>query len=416
MLYSCHREVEIYGKNVDGVFLMELLFMLLMVVMFLLPVILVGLDIVFAVKKKEHILFEFFAFFMGGLYMLIGYYVWDLPEYTQPLNVWGFASAHEPINERYLVAVVIVAVWSFLSYLILKFGRKKLSPLIEVFLIAGIYIGIALSLVFVVQLLGGARPIPIDRSEIYGEGHTGQFTFPMDGSDYMVIFCLCLVPALFVIHSIHLLVRLVKEKAAKQEQLIYTNPFLRAANRFLYKGANLFLVAVVCILPVLGILVMLLLLFGQQPDGVILAFTKTSDWLLSGEISPPPVAYDTHYLCTVSLRGHKKLVKPTRFGIRRGEKIVVNRQLCVANAFEQLIEERAPRFHRAVRHFYDTYGYPISRHINSAWAADVVYLIMKPLEWIFVFVLYLFDEKPETRISSQYLPKEKIAKAAEGEK
>ena len=78
----------------------------------------------------------------------------------------------------------------------------------------------------------------------------------------------------------------------------------------------------------------------------------------------------------------------------------------MANAFEQLIEERMPGFHRAVRNFYDTYGYPISKHINSAWSADVVYLLMKPLEWVFVFVLYLFDTKPEDRINRQYLPKE----------
>ena len=43
-------------------------------------------------------------------------------------------------------------------------------------------------------------------------------------------------------------------------------------------------------------------------------------------------------LCTVALRGHEKLVRPTRMGLRRGERIVVNRQLCVANAFEQLLE------------------------------------------------------------------------------
>ncbi len=84
---------------------------------------------------------------------------------------------------------------------------------------------------------------------------------------------------------------------------------------------------------------------------------------------------------------------------------MVNRQLCVANAFEQLIMEKAPRFHRAVRNFYDTYGYPVSKHIRHAWTADVVYLVMKPLEWIFLMVLYLFDEKPEDRICSQYLPK-----------
>lgn len=153
-----------------------------------------------------------------------------------------------------------------------------------------------------------------------------------------------------------------------------------------------------------GILVGVLVLFGQQPDSIIKVFAQTSDWILSEQISPPPVAYDTHYLCTVSLRGHKKIVKPTRYGIRRGEKIVVNRQLCVANAFEQLIEEKTPNLHRKIRRFYDTYGYPVSRHINTALAADVVYIIMKPLEYFFVLVLYLFDPEPENRINSQYMP------------
>ena len=83
---------------------------------------------------------------------------------------------------------------------------------------------------------------------------------------------------------------------------------------------------------------------------------------------------------------------------------MVNRQLCVANAFEQLLEERTPKFHRALRKFYDTYGYPISRHIHTALAADFIYLIMKPFEWFFVAVLYLFDERPEDRIARQYLP------------
>ena len=158
-------------------------------------------------------------------------------------------------------------------------------------------------------------------------------------------------------------------------------------------------------LPLYGIVICILCLFGQKPDSVIQAFTKTSDWVLSTEIAPPPVEQDVHYLCTVSLQGHRELVKPIRYGIRRGNRIIVNRQLCVANAFEQLLEERTPRFHRAVRDFYDKYGYPISKWITNPWSADVVYLLMKPLEWIFVVVLYLFDEKPESRIASQYLPK-----------
>ena len=91
-------------------------------------------------------------------------------------------------------------------------------------------------------------------------------------------------------------------------------------------------------------------------------------------------------------------------GLRHGHKVIVNRQLCIANAFEQVLEERTPRFHRAVRNFYDTYGFPVAKLIRSRYAADLVYLLMKPLEWFFLAVLYLTDARPENRIALQYLP------------
>lgn len=367
----------------------------------LLPVLLVALDIVFAVRKKEKPFFELISFFMGSVYMVLGYMLWDLPSYDRALNIYDIASAHEPVAGKYWMAIALFAVWGFFSYFILKFARKALPPLVEVFLLAGMYVGCGLCLVWIFQLVCGAHPqgLQMAEADYYHEFRLGAF-------DYIIIFCLCSVPVLFLIHSVSLMVCLIKEKAQKQESIQYENRMLQRINLWFLKGANLFLAAIVALLPVLGILAMLLCLFGQRPDSIILAFTKTSDWILSGEISPPPVAYDTHYLCTVSLRGHRKLVKPVRYGIRRGEKIVVNRQLCIANAFEQLIEEKAPKFHRAVRSFYDAYGYPVSKHINSAWSADITYLIMKPLEWIFLLVLYLFDERPENRICSQYLPKQ----------
>ena len=155
--------------------------------------------------------------------------------------------------------------------------------------------------------------------------------------------------------------------------------------------------------PVLGICIAVLVLFGQEPSAAVKAFTETSDWMLSQRISPPTVYSDGHYLCTVAAGGHEKLVKPKRMGVRHGHRIVVNRQLCVANAFEQVLEERTPRFHRFVRHVYDTYGYPVAKHIRTPLAADITYLVMKPLEWIFLLVLYLTDRKPEDRIAKQYL-------------
>ncbi|MGL5592583.1 MAG: DUF6688 family protein, partial [Cetobacterium sp.] len=79
-----------------------------------------------------------------------------------------------------------------------------------------------------------------------------------------------------------------------------------------------------------------------------------------------------------------------------------NRFLCIANAFEQLIQERFPAFHKIIRGSCDKIGYPISRHINSKYSADLIYFLMKPLEWFFLVVLYTFDIKPENRIAVQY--------------
>lgn len=87
-----------------------------------------------------------------------------------------------------------------------------------------------------------------------------------------------------------------------------------------------------------------------------------------------------------------------RTGKRHGHEITVNRQLCIANAFEQLLSERAPHLHRAIRSFYDKTGYPIAKHIKTPLAADIVYITMKPLEWLFLLVLYLLIQSPKTEL------------------
>ncbi len=155
-------------------------------------------------------------------------------------------------------------------------------------------------------------------------------------------------------------------------------------------------------IPLIGIMIIVLLLFGQAPDAAIKAFTETSDFLLSTKVSPQNLVVDEHYLCTVAAGGDRKIVKPLRRGIRHGHAVTVNRQLEVANAFEEVIMVRTPAFHRHLRHFYDTYGLPVARLIKSNIAADSDYFIMKPLEYVFVIVLYLTEVHPEDRIALQY--------------
>ena len=142
--------------------------------------------------------------------------------------------------------------------------------------------------------------------------------------------------------------------------------------------------------------------FTGRPAAALEVFTQTCGHTLS-TLPIETVTVNCHYLCTVAARGHDWLVRPERLGRRGGLVITVNRQLATANAFEDLLHERWPRFGRRARWAYDRLGLPVSRYIRWRWLADLVYLAMKPAEWVFYLVLLLLDrESPEARIARMY--------------
>lgn len=129
-------------------------------------------------------------------------------------------------------------------------------------------------------------------------------------------------------------------------------------------------------------------------------FTQTCQTPL-GQLVPPVCS--GHYLCTIAAQGHPALVRPLRLGRRHGQPIVVNRQLAVANAFEDLLRERWPRLQRVSRAIYDRLAWPLSRYLRRRTLADAVYLLMKPAEWLFYLALLLLDpHPPELRIDQMY--------------
>ena len=82
--------------------------------------------------------------------------------------------------------------------------------------------------------------------------------------------------------------------------------------------------------------------------------------------------------------------------------IVVNRQLAVANAFEDLLHERWPRFGRLARDGYDRVGLPISAWIVHPLASDFVFVAMLPAQAAFEVVLWALDRDREARIDRMY--------------
>lgn len=324
--------------------------------------------------------FEYITIFLGvcysGLLMMVTEIVftadWQETLYNSQL--------HTPVWTLGYPTVIVLSLLGVMGYLVLSQIRlDKMPPLVIVISIASMYLGVMECILWIIQIF------MVDASSLL------LSLFPFN----------CIVIAVKTIHY-----KMTEWNAMEEHKGNYYDdqPLLKILNNKLAKAEYWPLAAFVLMWPLLGIVICVLALFGQKPDSVIKAWTETSDWNLSKQTAPPNVLYDEHYLCTVAAGGHEKIVKPIRMGERHGHRVVVNRQLCVANAFEQILEERMPGFHKHVRHFYDTYGFPVARLIRSRYTADLVYYIMKPLEWIFLIVLYFCDVKPENRIAVQYLP------------
>lgn len=323
-------------------------------------------------------IFECTAMVFGFFYSGIGLCFLDIKFQSNWWEVLQNEEVHTPIWTIAYPTIVCLSCVGVIGYLVLSSIKiEKMPPLVIVNAIAAMYIGIIECVLWIIQIFS---------------------------SSYIIL-------GLFPINCIIIAAKTIREKILewneKKDNKIksFKNKYLEILNQKMINASYWPISAFVIMWPILGIIICVLTLSGQQPDNAIKAWTETSDWNLSKRVAPQNVYYDEHYLCTVAAGGHEGIVKPIRLGERHGHKVIVNRQLCIANAFEQILEEHTPMFHKKLRHLYDTYGFPIAKLIHSPYSADIVYFIMKPLEWLFLIVLYFCDVNPENRIAVQYLPK-----------
>lgn len=322
----------------------------------------------FAQKKVEILGLCFGTFFT---FIAMGSFNIKLADWNVQLrNV----EVHSPISLEAMPTIVILILISLVGYIYCRFvDLKNQPPLATVLGIAAMYLGIIISIAWTIQIW-----------------------------NFSVL--LILLPINYIIIILKTVRYLIfqKSKLIETEMSFNDNEKLSKLNIIIRNSSNWPWLGLVAMLPMLGVIIIILILFGQKPDNIIKAWAETADWTFSQKIPPQNIYYDEHYLCTVAAGGHKKVVKPIREGKRHGHKVLVNRQLCIANAFEQILEERLPKLHSFIRSLYDKYGYPIATKIKSPYTADIVYFLMKPLEWIFLIVIYLVDTKPENRIAIQY--------------
>ncbi len=282
-----------------------------------------------------------------------------------------------------LIIYVLIFLY-MLAYLISMFRKNLFPPFLELllnlFLIAGIVLNINLCI-------------------------------HLNGDEFGILLWLPGNMPVILLITIKLIAHHKMILAETEENVIATDSFTEYVSLWILK-LNPFLkypVLLVLLIPVVLLLPLCLLVFGQKPDSVIRAFTDTYKHGFSKlDYQCDNVNCGGHFLCSVGANGHKSVVKPVRYGERNGRKIICTRQLLISNAFEELISERLPSAHHFIRQRYNVVGNMVHRYykvFSVKFVSDVVYILMKPLEWFFLLILYSFDSKPENRIARQYLSK-----------
>ena len=396
VMYQLAESLRPYGYGLNRISLPEFTltsivwsFFVSLIIVY--PIVLTGYHIVLlyleANKKllKPFIRFDQVAIWYGlileFLYLTEGKYVTGADWSVQLKNL----EVHTPIFSEAAPTIIFIFTIGIAGYFYLRVRPlKKIPPLMAIISMSAMYLWVIEVLVFTVQVFKG---------DLSGDNLLDV---------YLLVYPVCIIciVARTVISKVY-----EWQKYEMERSKIQSNQFLNFADKILSNSKLWPIYAIIFMFPLLGIMIGILMLFGQAPDSVIKAWTETADWTLSLKEAPQNIEYDEHYLCTVAVGGHKKIVKPIRKGIRHGHEVIVNRQLCIANAFEQILEEKTPRFHNLVRGIYDRYGFPVARLIKSKWIADIIYILMKPLEWIFLAVIYMSDVHPENRIATQYMGK-----------
>ena len=398
VMYQLAESLRPYGYGLNRISLPEftltsIVWSFFVSLIFVYPIVLTGYHILLLyLETKKKLLKPFIRFdqvaiwyglILEFLYLTEGKYVTGSDWSVQLKNL----EIHTPIFSEAAPTIIFIFVIGIAGYLYLRVRPlKKIPPLMAIISMSAMYLWVIEVLVFTVQVFKG---------DLSGDKWLDV---------YLLVYPVCIIciVARTVISKVHEWQEYEMERAK-----IQSNPLLNFADKILSNSKLWPIYAIIFMFPLLGIIIGILLLFGQAPDSVIKAWTETADWTLSLKEAPQNIYYDEHYLCTVAAGGHRKVVKPVRKGIRHGHEVIVNRQLCIANAFEQILEEKTPRFHKLVRGVYDRYGFPVARLIKSKWIADIIYILMKPLEWIFLAVIYMSDVHPENRIATQYMGKTK---------
>lgn len=112
---------------------------------------------------------------------------------------------------------------------------------------------------------------------------------------------------------------------------------------------------------------------------VLAAIVQTKEMVAQLPDEAPPVCF----IVTAASNGHSRFVGSY---VDAGTNRRSSRQLNTFRTFEEWLKRNAPKLHRTARQKYDIVGPMIAGKIAHRWQANVTYLALKPMEWLFRLV------------------------------
>lgn len=103
----------------------------------------------------------------------------------------------------------------------------------------------------------------------------------------------------------------------------------------------------------------------------------------------PPTPPPDCYIATAAAHGHPTFVRARIIRQGDGTVMCVNAQLQRLKCAELAVLAVNPYLHARLRRIYDRLGQPLARNIRNPFAADLAYLLLKPLECLAAFILKL---------------------------
>lgn len=189
--------------------------------------------------------------FLGSIYGCCYSLIDNITFYDYTETLYN-SEIHTPIFTKALLTVVILLIIGYIGYFVLTYiPLSKMSPIIIVLSISLMYIGVYENILWIIQF------------------------FNENGRLY------CILPINYIIMVIKTMYYKVNEWKSIDSIKTYDNLLLNTLYQLLLRSTLWPIIRFILSWFVLGTILMILTLFGQQPDYFIQAYLNTSDWNLS---------------------------------------------------------------------------------------------------------------------------------------